>query len=270
MRRNLSDPPSIEGGVPEPKDQPDVTHRIEPVNEQYNVGEVIRDMSREYLGQSPNKVTPENMVVLLEDLQELTSGLLDADDGRQWLMPFVDPCDQLFTDLYRWKMRLEYYLDQARRAADKDPTDRNAILWTVTAPLFLGYYGGPTGTELPLPGRMQPEQSKLKTYVGSWSPVTGVIDPKVCVVPAGQSLPPGFDPSIKHPADLTTPFSLANQLEVFRSHAIQIAGQLKDDIITNAKDIGKTIVFPSENPYLKYALVGAGAVAGLYVVTKFS
>jgi len=254
-------------GIPPPKDQPEVTVVIEPVNDAYNVGDVVRTLSSEYLSSSPNKVTPENMVALLDELSGLTDAMLEVDKNRQWLLPLEDPCDQIFRDLHRWKMRLDDYRRRASQAAADNPTERRAILWDVTAPLFLGFYGGPTGTELPIPGADEEPRRVFKPYVGL-TPISGLVRPEWCEVT--QSLPPGFDPKKKHAADIATVFTLANQLRVHEQHAVRIAGQLADDIIKNAKEIGKTIVFPSHNPYLKYALIGAGAIGSVYLFSRLS
>lgn len=241
--------------IPPQEDRPDVTHTIEPVNEAYSVGNVVRDLSQQYLGEAPNKATPQNLVTLLEELDALTDQVR-RDGQEEWEKPLYgflgdDSNVQRFKrDLARWRMRLDYYLDRARTAEAANPTDRKAILWTVTAPLFLGFYGGPTGTEIYLPGH----DSEPHTVSG-WGDVT-------------SGFPPGFDPRIKHVADLATPFSLANQIKTYNEHQIKIVGQLVDDIIANAKEIGKTIVFPDRNPYLKYGLIGLGAIAGLYIFTK--
>ncbi len=228
--------------------QPSTTLIIEPVDEQYNVGNVVRSLRKAYLDPKPNQLTPANMVALLESLQELT----DQISGSNPLNPLryldcedlpTDDLQRLCRDAQRWRNRLGDYLARARAAAEVDPDDRMAIVHTVTMPLFWGRFGGPTGSEYPLPG-------------------TGRVSRGVM-----GGFPEVFDPRPQRPPDLRMPFTLANQVGVYQSHNIKILGQLIKDIV-GPPGVPK---LPPEPPnYLKWLLVGVGAVAALYVIRKVS
>lgn len=86
-----------------------------------------------------NKATPGNLRRFLAKLQVLTAALVAK---RETLSDWA-PDAAIFAwdnDLVRWRGRLAAYID----ACDAAPADdRQAVLWTVTAPLLLGFYGGP-------------------------------------------------------------------------------------------------------------------------------
>lgn len=138
--------------------------------QEFDVGRIVRDYQAKFVGTSPNLAMPATMVILLAELEDLTRRLEERDEG-------ISP--QVSQDLTRWRARLDGYHEALAKAPSLD--DRQAILWTVTAPLLLGWYGGPTGTEVEL-------------------------------TPGG--FPPGFNTDHEHTADLATPFSLANQMGV--------------------------------------------------------
>lgn len=108
--------------------------------------------------------------------------------------------------------------------------DRDAVLWEVTAPLFLGYYGGRTGTEVPL--------------------VEG-------------GFPPAFDPTAQHGPDLATPFSLANQLAVYEEFEQDNWDRLLDDLREGAANVGRGTV-----DLASAVLVGFGLVAGAHWLSR--
>ena len=87
---------------------------------------------------------------------------------------FIQPC----IDLERWRTRLDEYEMLVNLVPPEGDGNRELVLWDVTAPLFVGWYGGPTGDEVPL-------------------------------TPGG--FPPGFNTDFRHPPDIGTPYMLANQ-----------------------------------------------------------
>lgn len=96
----------------------------------------------------PNKATPENLAVLVARLREMTDEL---EKRRDDVSSFVPDMGVVIwdKDLADWKLRLEAYEKALKDAA---PDDREIVLWTVTAPLLLGLFGGPDGS-WPTPGR---------------------------------------------------------------------------------------------------------------------
>lgn len=162
----------------------------------YDVGQVVRDYQRAWLGVAPNHATPIDLLDLLFYLDEFTDVLEREDVARRTAalgpIGITASCDefeqnhpgyaQTCKDLQRWRKRLDEYLLFTASVPIEDEHDRRVTLWEVTAPLFVGWYGGETGVEIPL-------------------------DP--------AAFPPGFDPMIRHPADLATPYMLANQFGIW-------------------------------------------------------
>ncbi len=228
---------------------PDQTFYIEPVDQVYNVGQVVREYRETYIDPEPNLATAANMVALLEDLESLTYDLgggsvLSKLNPYGWIdcvnLP-DDDAQRLCRDVQRWHNRLQYYLERARSAAAANPDDRSAAFWTVTAPLFMGFFGGRTGREFPLPGMGRESRGIVG---GFW---------------------PGFDPTVKQPPDLMMPFTLANQAGVALNHKIHIIGQLLDDITPPSPQ--EIITGGDPDPW-KFALIGLGVAVGTYVVLK--
>ena len=231
----------------------------------YDVGQVVRQYSREWLGVTPNLVSPANLLSLLLTLDELTAqleahvanlaptsttGRLAALGVMGAAVPGLGPglwmlqdqsrrdnaraLEAVVLDLERWRVRLDAYLRHVEAVAD--PTDRRLTLWEVTAPLFLGWFGGETGSEVELP--------------------TG-------------GFPPGFDPEARHVADLSTPFQIANELGVWLEWDHRMGRLLAQDVEDGVKDVvdaatdlagGVAGAVPTRTSPLPYLL--AGAVAG--------
>lgn len=90
-----------------------------------------------------NRATPANLAVLLDSLERLTAEMASRRAELSDWMPdaAIRHWDAEFA---AWSGRLTAY--QAAVAA-APPDDREAVLWTVTAPLLLGYYEGPDSGE---------------------------------------------------------------------------------------------------------------------------
>ena len=211
-----------------------------PQPQAYDVGRMVRDYTVTFLHPTPNLATPINLATLLEQLQSLTDAI-EQEERKRRIVPgsgVVVPCimsdgralDALCLDLTRWRRRLdEYYMHAASIPAERSH-DRNAVLWEVTAPLFLGYFGGPTGTEVPL--------------------VEG-------------GFPKGFDPTAAHGPDLATPFSLANQLAVYQDFERENWDRLLQDLRDGAGGLGQGSL-----DLATAVLMGFGAVAGIHWLTR--
>lgn len=120
----------------------------------YDVGAIARRVQSDFgifapradaipkasMRQPRNTCTPSHLRRLLTDLATLT----DAIRERRRVVTITDAADEIIDrDLLRWRGRLgayEHAVDAAIAAGKGE--DRSAVLWTVTAPLLIGFYGG--------------------------------------------------------------------------------------------------------------------------------
>lgn len=112
----------------------------------YDVGAIVRKLQGDFRlfstsdrpvgADEKNAATPENLRVLLESLDRLTDSILEQ--RSEGLLP-VFRNEAWDTDMVHWQGRLGAYLEAADAAPDGD---RQSVLWSVTAPLLLGFFGG--------------------------------------------------------------------------------------------------------------------------------
>jgi hypothetical protein len=119
----------------------------------YDVGLITRRIQSQFrlfcpMGQSPNvcaatpnRATPANVLLLLDELDEVTQAVVDEVKESP-----ISPAARIgfAVSMNAWRSRLGTYRAHAAAAA---PNDRRAILWDVTAPLLLGFYGGEDSDE---------------------------------------------------------------------------------------------------------------------------
>lgn len=203
----------------------------------YDVGTVVRAYVLQWVGSAPNHATPLELHELLQTLDKLTQQLEASIDDHEetaaervaklglmstalgglgstlWIVTDKARRDeqrtlqQVTADLTRWRTRLDDYMAKVEAVMPQREQERESVLWEVTAPLFLGWYGGPTGTEFPVVG--QPE---------------------------------GFDPTRdRNLADVGTPYRLANQLGVWLDWNRRRGELLKKDLGDGAKKAGAGI-----------------------------
>jgi hypothetical protein len=232
--------------IPSP---PATTERIE--GQIYDVGDIVRGYNDTWLKVSPNAVTPANLRSLLNYLDEMTGALearslevrsqlqgpltggtgetvVDcAELGAYGHPGLVEPC----IDLARWRVRLDEYLMLANLVPPEQDFDRTETLWTITAPLFVGWYGGPTGTEVELPE-------------GGFAP--------------------GFNPQLHHPPDIATPYMLANEFGIEHAWEQERRQRLLGDL-TPKLDPRVSAGLGELGKILVYTAIGA---AGLIVLTS--
>lgn len=132
---------------------------IEPTTQLYDVGAITRQLQDRFrifkktaythediepLGEpGQNRVTPKNVSKLLDALTRITSELRAKRSELSGWAPDI-AIQQWDADMAAWEERLAAY----RAAVAVAPTeDRQSILWDVTAPLLVGYYGGEDSTE---------------------------------------------------------------------------------------------------------------------------
>lgn len=114
----------------------------------YDVGKIARNLQgafqlfstkrAEVESTDYNLATPERVGVLLGSLSQLTDALIAQRATLSDLVPDAGLA-QFDSDLIKWRGRLGAYVDAVSAAP---AGDRAAILWGVTAPLLLGFYGG--------------------------------------------------------------------------------------------------------------------------------
>jgi hypothetical protein len=225
----------LTGGAWEVHDDPAVRETEPYAVGQYDVGAIVRDYQRSWLGVSPNHATPIDLLDLLQYLDEFTNVLEQRDRTNRTVGGRIADCDrwngmgygQTCRDLARWRVRLDEYLDFVSSVPVAQENDRAITVWPVTAPLLIGWYGGETGTEIPL-------------------------DPR--------GFPPGFNPAIRHPADIGTPYSIANQMGIWVSWQDERKTRLREDLKTSftpdSFDIGIAIA------------IGAALLGGVALLRK--
>lgn len=116
----------------------------------FNVGEIVRDLNAQYPLADPPRVAPQDLIPLLDYLREVTR-VTEVHIGQSigWFLQHQNdlaPLKELYrlqAELAAWSDRLDRYELEAHACA---PDDVNCALWTVTAPVFFGYYDGPNGT----------------------------------------------------------------------------------------------------------------------------
>ena len=200
----------------------------------YDVGEIVRQKTLEWLGTEPNLATPANLLLLLEELDELTKQLeahvAEHDPQnivtRAGTLSLIAPTgpfgvalwmaedkarrehrralEALLADLRRYRVRLDRYFAYVEAASD--PSDRNAVLWEVTAPVFLGWFGGESGSEVELPEGGVPEN---------------------------------FNTEAQHLADLGEPFRIANAFGVWLKWKQRTPELLTEDAGEEASKVAK-------------------------------
>lgn len=108
-------------------------------------------------GDATNLATPENVGVLLESLTDFTAalaaermrlaaqvGIADVIAGILEGTETEEDVKAWDADFAAWRARLVNYNAQVAKAP---PGDRADILWSTTAPLLLGFYGGENSDE---------------------------------------------------------------------------------------------------------------------------
>ncbi len=110
-----------------------------------DVGKIVREATTAYLAPpAPNRATPARLKILVKSLRKTTDQVYaefivkKATNLNFWISN-SSSFDQFKADMDAWQGRLQGY-EAALSAAPA--SDRKAILWTVTAPLLLGFYGG--------------------------------------------------------------------------------------------------------------------------------
>jgi hypothetical protein len=131
--------------------------------EAYDVGGIVRATQEEFRlfrvrtrfgleSATTNRATPENLALLLHALDDFTDDLVewhnDSVVNLDWRQRFLvdgdeETLERIEDDLEAWQRRLDEYIFAVSEAA---PNDRQAVLWNVTAPLLLGFYGGEGST----------------------------------------------------------------------------------------------------------------------------
>lgn len=241
----------------------------------YDVGHIVGQKTLEWLGSAPNLATPANLLLLLEELDEVTQqveahvkehgpeGMVARAGSLALMVPSVfgvaawmaedkarrehlRALEASMLDLRRWRVRLDRYVAYVEAAIPEreDGTrgqgERMAVLWEVTSPLFLGWFGGETGTEIELPEGGVPEN---------------------------------FNTEARHLPDLGEPFRLANAFDVWLEWKQRTPTLLVEDTADEAAKVAEKAAGgalgvlpkvlpdpPTANPWA-FVLVGAAGLA---------
>lgn len=158
----------------------------------------------------PTRATPSNMMMLVEQLDQYTRQVQEAAESEGMVSDSNVP--QWSNDMSNWVMRLNAY----RRHLETIPNEANAdtiegadaIYWSVTAPLLDGVW---------------------------YERLPGIVLTAEEVTRMRQGPPGGF--SNYKPPDVHVPFSLGNQVIVYRDHQRERWEQFWEDLKSNARDL---------------------------------
>lgn len=228
---------------------------VAPITKQ-DVGQITEDLRRFYLsdGQACGKTTPNELALLIDRLADLTEEVRSAARGEGSLFTgdmLVDSnVAQFSLDMAHWQQRLAHY----RRAVEAIPQSMwgtpegcVAIYKYVTAPLIDGIF-----YEM-LPGISLSQTDKERMIKGEGHP--SLIDGDRATL-VGKTLHPGGHSGTK-PPDFISPFTLGNQVIVYREHQTERLNQLWEDL----KSGFKNLVVPSvPTDWLRIALMVGGGV----------
>lgn len=198
------------------------------------IDQVVRDMNDFYQpgNEACGKATPAQMALLLERLDEYTQRVKDAAAKEGLATEWTDPWTgesrttgdahnpQFAVDMANWEQRLEHYRSVLESVAEEDfETEEGCakIYRKVTGPLLDGIW-----YEV-LPGVNLNSEEKTRITTGQGHPTTDV--PTTL---GGQDHPPGH--SNPKPPDVISPFTLGNQVLVYKEHQDQRLREFWDDL----------------------------------------
>lgn len=223
-----------------------------PVLTEQNVGEIVRTKTLLFqpdgvsripgdprYENKPSNATPRNIKLLLDELDTYTKAVQQAAQQEGLTGDAVQ--QQWQADMANWQFRLAHYYDLLRSVPEAQADNlegADAIYFSVTSPLLDGVYYEP------LPGIVLSAAEKERMTQGP---------------------PAGF--SNRKPPDLYMPFSLGNQVIVYREHQRERWEQLWGDLAQGVRTLGGLV--PEHDPFgvLKHALVTvASGLAGAGLV----
>lgn len=223
-----------------------------------DVAQITDDLRRFYLGEEGRreacgKATPQAMALLLGRLEDLTAEVIDAaKNGEKWYQQDMLADENVAgfaISMAHWQQRLAHY----KRAVQSIPASQwstregcEALYPMVTAPLIDGIW-----YEI-LPGMNFSQEDKARILAGRGHPAP-TMDRTTMV---GGEMHPGGHSGTK-PPDLITPFSLGNQVVVYREHQRERLQKLWDDL-----KHGFALPKPPGDPFdwLKWVLIIGGGV----------
>jgi len=255
---------------------------------QQDVSRLVEDIHALYIPdrEACGKATPAQMRLLVERLADYTERVKKAASEFKLVTEWYDPWtgtlkstgskyNPMFAvDMANWEQRLSHYrrfLDAVPDAQANDVTGCELIYKQVTAPLLDGiYYEAHSGLNLN-------DEERARISSGQGHPNTDVM-----TTVNGKDHPPGH--SNAKPPDVISPFTLGNQVLVWKDHqderlrefwtdlkegAIALPKSIADGISKGAQNVlnpfGRGFLMP-----LGVALLGLSAVVitGMVVVNR--
>jgi hypothetical protein len=227
---------------------------------QTDIAQLTGEMQQFYMPENEacGKATPQQLSLLLDTLTTYTQevqkmaeseGLANDDNVAQWAQ-----------DMGNWQKRLENYKRVLKQLPSKDWTSQNGCMLAyrlVTAPLLSGIWYEKA------PGIHLSTGSAARIASGLGHPGAGMED--VLTTVNGQDHPEGHSDSMI--PDVILPFTLGNQVLVYKEHQAERSRLFWEDLKRNAMALADAITdLPSRAAKkLLWPLVGAAAV-GLLIV----
>lgn len=208
-----------------------------------NVGDIVKSKTKLYQPEGsripgdpryenkPTNATPANIRGFLDELELYTQAVREAEQKEGLTADSV--MAQWTNDMANWQFRLGHYYELLKLVPPEQANTvegADAIYFTVTSPLLDGVY-----YEV-LPGIVLSPDEKQRMQLGP---------------------PEGF--SNDKPPDLYTPFTLGNQVIVYREHQRERWELLWGDLAAGVATLGGLV--PKHDPFgpLRHALVTAGS-----------
>lgn len=130
-----------------------------PNGDEVDSGKIVRELTAAYPMAKPPRVTPTDLARVVAYLRQVTDAVnLEYEKTKAWAQnggangqPAVGQhalyeLQGIGDELRAWNARMVHYETNIAFALQADPNNGELTAWTIMAPLFFGYFDGPTGT----------------------------------------------------------------------------------------------------------------------------
>lgn len=225
-----------------------------PILTETNIGKLVEDLQRFYAPDREicGRATPQQISILLDRLEAYTNevraaadkeGLDDDDNVAQWA-----------TDMANWQLRLAHYRKIINSLPSASWADKAGcvLAWRlVTAPLLYGIWYDVQ------PGIGLSSDSKARIASGEGHPTIDIV-----VTVAGKEHPGGHSDAMV--PDVILPFTLGNQVLVYKEHQEERARLFWEDLKQSAKDFVANVKKAAKwTTWIAVAAAGVVAVGGV-------